>query len=575
MKNSLNLLMACLMVGGAAFAQSSPQHGIFDIRFLASETPRVSFDLGLPLMSCYSAERGARSQGAMNDGVIDLEDVVQLVRTCVAPESWEEEGVGIETHLGSLLVTQDQAVLADVDRLLAFLQDAIAPSITVEVWKVPAAEAPGAGVLSAQDASALVGRESVKAVGRIHMRSGRPSRLHAGDRVAFLGDYDVEVASEAQVADPVVLVLETGLDLRIGAWRTAGQGVILRVAGSDSTLDALAQRETSSTWVGQVQLPVVDSQVLLGSGAVESGGGLLVGAAQGEDEHVLLIRPEVASVKGVAPGGVCELVPVGACAAGFSGRRALSFGTPMPSYSDGSEGADVFEEVHLEDQDQVVEMIRNFIDPAGWDEDPDRSIWPIAGSLVIRAPEQVRQRARQLIQMMEEARVVNVGLEFRVGVLDDVQSRAAMRGEADLASVAGVLDTKICVGALSGTPFRQSIGRESAFIKDHDVEIAEDATIADPVVSTLFSGVAFEGTVSVPGPGKVALRGEFVVQDLVGDVVPIDGNTNDIGVVEVPRTAGMRAEVAQILEDGRWTLLRLAPRPEREGSLAILVRARL
>ena len=83
------------------------------------------------------------------------------------------------------------------------------------------------------------------------------------------------------------------------------------------------------------------------------------------------------------------------------------------------------------------------------------------------------------------------------------------------------------------------------------------------------------GAAVTAGAGKVGLRGEFIIQDVVGEVVPIDGNTNDIGVVDVPRTSTTRANVAQILENGRWVVLQLALRPDREGSLAILVRARL
>ena len=575
---TLTTLLLAFVLGAPSVAQDlSYRLEVFDVRFLVAPGEAVSFEAELPLWGMYPDVGSGVRRVRRTEGRLSLDSVADLVRENVASETWGNEGCQIRPAAGYIACRNKQSVLDEIGTFLDYLHRAVARSISVDVWRLPASGAPVAGVVTAEVATRLIAHPSATVAGKLELASNRPGRLRAGHLITFLGDYDVEVAEEAQVADPRMFVLRDGLDLQLGAWNTPDGSIILRVSGRDSSLEKLAKRDTASTWVGQLQLPVVDSQVVSGSGIVQSGGGIVLGAAQGDGDSVFFVRARAGAIPDLGPGGGCALIPAGAAAVSLRQLGPLTVGMPSRSGTDpmGLEGADAPEEERILQVDSLIEMVRGHVDPDGWDEDPSWALWTAGDNLFVRAPKEVIAGARTLATELNDAHLTNVGLEFRIGVLDAQRTRAVSTGQADLAAVAGLLDTKAWVATLAGAGFRQFLGREMAYLKDHDVEIAQKATIADPVISTLFGGIAFQGTAVTAGAGKVGLRGEFIIQDVVGEVVPIDGNTNDIGVVDVPRTSTTRANVAQILENGRWVVLQLALRPDREGSLAILVRARL
>ena len=575
-KTLLALVAMTLFAVPVAAQNDTMSYKIFDLRFLVASESLPVMNADPPLWQAYGRSGDdQQDQRREATGRLPMAQIEDLVRETIDSESWETEGAEISSGWGQLIVRNKPATVKKVDAFLDYLHAVAGRSISVDVWRVPVRSAPAAGVLRPAEMSQLIARREVVNAGTLQVGSSRAGRLRAGDRVAFLGDYDVEVAEDAQVADPLVMVVHDGLDLGVTASNAPDGRIILRVAGRESSLEKLATRDTDSTWVGRLQLPVIDSQVVLGSGIVESGGGMILGAAQGDGDHVFAVRARGGAVPAEAPQGGCALVPMGV--ARFQPRQLgrLVFGSPSVSGHEGHQGGGDQDEVRLVDIDRVVDMIRATVDPAGWDEDPFRSLWTTGDMLFVKGPQDVISGTRRLATAISDAHLTNVGLEFRIGLLDAEQTGEVAAGKADLAAVAGLLETKAYVSCLAGDGFRHLLGREQSYLKDHDVEIAQKATIADPVISTLFGGVAFQGRVATAGGGGVGLHGEFVVQDLVGEVVPLDGNANDVGVVDVPRATLTRAHVAQILEDARWTVLRLAPRPGQDGSLAILVRARL
>ena len=573
---SLTLLIALVLwTAVPAAAQQNLAYETFDLRFLVSGELLPILDSELPLWTAYQ-DREERPPLRDAGGRLNDDQIADLVRETIDSESWDLEGMSINVSWGHLIVRNKPDTVKKVGAFLDYLHAVVGRSIDVDVWRVPASAAPSAGVLSADQMSKLLERKDVVSAGTLRVGSSRAGSVRSGDRVSFLGDYDVEVAQDSQIADPTVVVVHDGLDLGIRASSAPDGRIILYAAGRDSSLAKLQTRDTDSTWVGRLQFPIIDSQVVLGSGVVQSGGGMIVGAAQGEGDHVFAVRARSNAIPAEAPQGGCALVPMGVSAMRHRQLGPLIFGTPTRSgLGLGEIDSGNRDEVRLIDVDNVVEMIRTMVDPQGWDEDPFRSLWTTGDMLFVKGPKKVIDGAKALATSISDAHLTNVGLEFRIGLLDAGQTRSVASGQADLAAVAGVLDTKAFVSTLAGVGFRQMLGSEQAYLKDHDVEIAQEANIADPVIGTLFGGVAFQGKVAKAGAGKVGLHGEFVVQDVVGEVVQMDGNANDIGVVDVPRTTLTRAQVAQILDDGRWTVLRLAPRPGKDGSLAILVRARL
>ena len=567
----------CVLVIMAASAPSQDQsfgYRVFDLRYLIGQDVHVPLEAELPLWRVYSQNWEREGRG-MGEAQVSIDQVVDMIRETVARESWDEEGCSLNSSWGSVVVKNKPAVLDEVGKFLDWLQTALMRPVTVELYRVPAGKVTQSGALSAAEVKRLIALPGVKTQARLELPSGRTRRVRAGTTVSFLGDYDVEVAQSAQVADPLIMVLHDGLDLRIRTQVTPDGRVCVRVMGRDSSLEKLQLRDADSTWVGRIQFPVVDSQVVMGTGVVEAGGGMLFGAAQGDDDGVFLVRATPRKVADRSPIGGCALIPLGAGTIAQPQAGPLRLGSPARSGESSTQIEDGDrEEIRLISPDGVIEMCRTAVDPAGWDEDPYRSLWIINGQLFVKGPDKVLDGVRKLVTGISDSYLKNVGLEVRMGLVSSEDAAGAASGQADLAALAGRLDTKTWISTLAGEDFRQMLGREQAYLKDHDVEIAEKATIADPVVATIFSGIAFQGRISRVGRGRLGLRGQFVIQDLDGEVTAVDGNANDIGVVDVPSTGITEADVTQTLDDGRWTLLRLAPRPGKADILAILVRAR-
>jgi hypothetical protein len=190
------------------------------------------------------------------------------------------------------------------------------------------------------------------------------------------------------------------------------------------------------------------------------------------------------------------------------------------------------------------------------------------------APDPVLRATDALIRRLDAQVLRPFNLEFRVGRLDPTRPEVASEGPDAGATIAGLLETRGYVSGMAGQQFRAILGREQGYIKDHSPEIANEAAIVDPIVSSLFSGLIVQGRASFVSGGQLGLDAEFVVQDVVGEVAAFDGNANDVGEVDVPKTFTLRATVARTLEPDRWVVLQVSPRPNEGDVLAILVRAR-
>ncbi|MHC4957037.1 MAG: hypothetical protein ACYTGN_01580 [Planctomycetota bacterium] len=236
---------------------SGYQLGVFPVADLATprydhiapQGHRLSEDSEMPLFG------GLASEGAIPFGTV--EELLELVRSVVWPESWEE-GSSIVATSHRLIAFSTRPVLKDLGR---YLDNNLRPralrcvTAEAEVVTVPLALynkllAGEGSVLSTAQRHELEKAIEAKAArrvfgGRVTGLTSQRIVLWHGEQIATVGDADVEVAEGAQTSDPVISVVQAGGSLSIRAVQ-AGTSSRMRVE-ADVRLDEIAKIDAGET----------------------------------------------------------------------------------------------------------------------------------------------------------------------------------------------------------------------------------------------------------------------------------------------------------------------------------------
>ncbi|MBL9087846.1 MAG: hypothetical protein JNM10_11980 [Planctomycetia bacterium] len=179
-------------------------------------------------------------------------DLVERVKAAVgAPATWDREGTSIEAvEERALVVRQTAEVLEATARFLDGLRADASRSVAIDVV---ALAGDGAGLAAADGAAAdlaaavasgrLVPLDLARAHGRVAQRvTGRGGRQRA-----FVARYDVMVAKEATVADPVVGVLSEGVGFDARAWTLGPTAIRLEVRAAWGRLASMGTATGADT----------------------------------------------------------------------------------------------------------------------------------------------------------------------------------------------------------------------------------------------------------------------------------------------------------------------------------------
>ncbi|HLF92007.1 MAG TPA: hypothetical protein VJB14_00975, partial [Planctomycetota bacterium] len=203
-----------------------------------------------------------------------LED---LIKTHVAPESWSNKRNSIKSEGGRVLVVrQKPEVLKEIERYLNSFILQRSQVITTEAvaiafkkgaraeWEkeVPAL-LPG-GYFADEDKFAKLFEEAAKAqkvrIAALAEITGYPQqRVHVASLVeeSYLQDYEPQVSTSAAQFDPIVGILQTGFVLDASPAFIAGNDRILVPLKASLTTREMKEIETASSGVGPVQVPRV------------------------------------------------------------------------------------------------------------------------------------------------------------------------------------------------------------------------------------------------------------------------------------------------------------------------------
>ena len=144
-----------------------------------------------------------------------IDELIELIKTTVEPVFWQvTEGADMRSQgERTLVVRATPEVMAGIAVRLAWLEKHALGTVELDLVVVPGLEAirgPDAGPLSPEQAAALLRQAS----GPSLMMSGRLNQLMAawaGLQQSYVQDYDVEVAQDSFVGDPIVGVMNLGL----------------------------------------------------------------------------------------------------------------------------------------------------------------------------------------------------------------------------------------------------------------------------------------------------------------------------------------------------------------------------
>jgi hypothetical protein len=524
-----------------------------------------------------------------------IDELVELVRFQVAPASWESVAGAFLRNIGNhlLVVRQEAEALDGVGSALHALEQRWFRPILLDVVAVrlPA----GAATATPADLEALSEGEAVQAAISWVVLPGQRVNAFMGREVAYLHDYDVEVAGKAKMSDPIVHAVNVGFQVDARA-TVSDAGDHVRVDLNAQAVDLIRLDGIQAGEARTLEAPVtastrVQATALLAAGAWT----LLEGAVpRGEASHtVLLARARVGARASATPGKGFPLPTLEN--AGMTRLKDRAFSTQHltapnfswlgpalsvhPSRYTPPEPPELPEPMGAIWDDPLLELLREAIAPESWGS-RGGSAEVRKGTLYVRAPESAVAAVERLLKALEQALLWSVEVEGRLVELPAAHAAFAapvLAADAEAALAGSIKDgtatllEQVRVTAHAGQRNHVAALEERAYVGDYEVEIAEDATIANPVVETQTSGVVLEIQPELTSTrDSVAVRVRFTrsvpaqalrtVRTVLGDIQCPDQRVHELKAdVELPLGRAVVA-ASWAAPGGRRTALLLTAR---------------
>ncbi|MEM8884571.1 MAG: hypothetical protein AAGD14_10910 [Planctomycetota bacterium] len=166
----------------------------------------------------------------------------------------------------------------------------------------------------------------------------------------------------------------------------------------------------------------------------------------------------------------------------------------LPSNYQPPEEAEFPEDLSSIDLDSLIDMIRTTIEPASWETVENADIQVRAGHLMIHTIPRVQgkveaflDRVRRFVDRELKVEILAVPVEPGDDALFGNRPRELTEPEATAMRARTSLGRALLQGA-SGKAMAHSFGRNIAYLSDYDVNIAQEATIGNPITSRVFHG---------------------------------------------------------------------------------------
>lgn len=160
----------------------------------------------------------------------DVDALIEIIKVAVEPAAWEMEGADIQPKNMRLFVRTIPRVHGKIARMLAWARAAADRRVSVEVHVVPVGDADAALLTNALELTADEAQRLLAQPLAAVSLAGFDGQLlggRAGREISYLGDYEVEIADGAAIADPVARKVFSGCTAEVLPCLDDGEGAIL------------------------------------------------------------------------------------------------------------------------------------------------------------------------------------------------------------------------------------------------------------------------------------------------------------------------------------------------------------
>lgn len=502
-------------------------------------------------------------------------------------EEFEYEGRRVSiAEDGRLAVVGPASLHGRVDAILSFFEKAAFAEVQIQMdlLQMPAGTADALrAVITPQEAQALAERARGQRSFQVSARGDLPATIDLAEDAPAVLDYDVEIAQGAAIYDPITYNLTTGTRAWIQAAPALGGTHLALVMQRSERLPMRQLDLDLEFYAGMVEkgisivegvryLPVVD---VVGSGAAIT--------TFLPDDGVLVLRSKVA----VAKGGLDEVVLIRKVGGGLPLRSEIELqpagarliladrGANAPTrtfLSGGLHAPTLNTDLFARHWSSEPVMVARFVKSSGdflfelLDTEREYSDIDFLGPWLVSRPygglsgensALVRAEQDVLVDALSKARVAGDLLELTIAV---------RQGEGKNPILARV-------PVQAGSSASLALGVEGPDVVSYDVEVAQMASVADPIVNLVMDGALIWARATPRANGQLLLevRGGASLE-LTDDLIPLGSRTAP--VYQSVRSSHVIVDERRLLEqkDGVWSLVLGDRGRDSELSLAVTVR---
>jgi len=590
---------------------------IYDVGFLTmprQDRPGPHLESG-PFGNWPAGAVATESEAAFLTG----EEIVDTIRTNFFEDSWADKRHNIVFEAGTLIVVNQAPVHEVIARCLDVLRARAMRQVQVEAellelspatYDALAAAVGESGlVLSAQSLAALESAlqkpEEARVIQTARVTAFPGQRVHAfgGTQQVVMMEYEVEIAQQAAIADPVPGIVDEGCVLDVRPLLEFGdKRATLHLRFEWQTLRPPVLFDPQAVGVGPLHLISVAQTAVETSLTVPLGGTAvagLVSAAGRERGLALLVRPaltdpdsDVPATPPSAEKRQFRLFDAGFLLRSAEDRPGPELGLPnmedvgvSAAFSEVAEGISISGEA-------LVDLIRRNVDPDSWENSRNRIWLTGSGQLgVVQVPEVLdkvqayfaalaRDRGRavtvEFLLLNLGGKYAGAGLRSALPATGTISAETvkALRAEARSGGDAKVL-VEAAVSGFNRQRFhlRQVIGQN--FMRDYDVEIATDSRMYDPIVGQFWQGAVLEVMPMLAGDGSRVVLDLAPAWVRASDPEVFDMKTPVGARIHLPRAEVVRMPGEISVPVGAWRLAGMVSDPTGAAHRALLVRARV
>lgn len=490
------------------------------------------------------------------DGFSDYwigEIAVDMIRELIQPEQWEMSGryLSLSPDQKSLYVLAPENVVREARELIEYLRGRVLKTASVEVSIYRVVEGEVGPVqsprveLSHKEADQLIDRAVSR--GTLTEVSTRPLALPAGIphleqsqvRQSGLIDFDVEIADTSVVGSPIVGLVFEGTRIVARAVGAATGGVFLDLSVTLSDVDRIAEnaircggsvvagdRMMGVDLIDRLQSPLHRVASVVSRFHLKSGHSALIVLAtdrvSGSDEWVIRIDGDSSALEENSSLALASGIHLGIFDVLFP---PIEVSEPRPQtlssheYVHSAEGEAAFSVSAAfsgdEDEGFYSDLLMSLIHSLDQEGHTIRRFGP--WNFIVTFPEALK-RIRDLDRDLERMRQKTAMLEVEL-----------VRTEGEKESTAA----RFLLPVTTGSPFFASSGEQWLGVTDYQVEVAQKASVADPVVDLLHDGVLIHGVLQTIRENEARLRIALKAQLLQKSKV-FETNSATVGLIEQP-----------------------------------------